>query len=93
MTNIEMDVARSTINKNKALVRSLETINWEQRRYEIAKDMLTTTTEMVCDVLRRGGKVEGGHGETIMQMAAERAVWYADALVEELNKKKTDEKE
>lgn len=92
MTNIEMDVARSTINKNRALARSLETINWEQRRYEIAKDMLPTTTEMVCDVLRRGGKVEGGHGETIMQMAAERAAWYADALIEEL-RRKPNEKE
>lgn len=92
MTNIEMDVARSIINKNKALVRSLETINWEQRRYEIAKDMLPTTTEMVCDVLRRGCKVEGSHGKTIMQMAAERAVWYADALIEEL-RRKPNEKE
>lgn len=93
MTNIEMDVARSTINKNKALVRSLETINWEQRRYEIAKDMLPTTTEMVCNTLRNGGSIEWGDGYNVMQVAAQQAVWYADALVEELNKKKTDEKE
>ena len=38
MTNIEMDVARSTIRMNKAVADRLQEIDWEQRRYEIAKD-------------------------------------------------------
>ena len=40
MTQIEMDVARSTIRKNKAVVKHYEEFDWEQRRYEIAKDAL-----------------------------------------------------
>ncbi len=38
MTNIERDVARSTIRMNKAVASHLEEIDWEQRRYEIAKE-------------------------------------------------------
>lgn len=46
MTQIEMDVARSTVRKNKAVAEYYENqnavhdcIDWEQRRYEIAKDV------------------------------------------------------
>lgn len=46
MTQIEMEVARSTVRKNKAVAAYYESqnaiyncIDWEQRRYEIAKDV------------------------------------------------------
>lgn len=39
MTNIEMDVARSTVRMNKAVADHLQEIDWEQRRYEIAKNL------------------------------------------------------
>ena len=46
MTQIEMDVARSAVRKNKAVSEYFESqneihncIDWEKRRYEIAKDI------------------------------------------------------
>lgn len=87
MTNIEMDVARSTINKNKALVRSLETINWEQRRYEIAKDMLPNAAIAV-----NAEQNEWMNGMTYQKASAILAIRYADALIEEL-RRKPNEKE
>ena len=63
-------------------------IDWEERRYEIAKAMMPQVTVLVLDVLNRGQKIEGASGKTVMQVVAERALWYADALVEAL---KTEE--
>lgn len=63
-------------------------IDWEERRYEIAKVMMPQVTVLIMDVLNRGQRVEGASGKTIMQVVAERALWYADALVEAL---KTEE--
>ena len=87
MTNIEMDVARSTINKNKALVRSLETINWEQRRYEIAKEFLPNAAIAV-----NAEQNEWMNGMTYPKASAILAIRYADALIEEL-RRKPNEKE
>ena len=87
MTNIEMDVARSTINKNKALVRSLETINWEQRRYEIAKELLPNAAIAV-----NAEQNEWMNGMTYPKASAILAIRYADALIEEL-RRKPNEKE
>lgn len=87
MTNIEMDVARSIINKNKALVRSLETINWEQRRYEIAKGFLPNAAIAV-----NAEQNEWMNGMTYPKASAILAIRYADALIEEL-RRKPNEKE
>ena len=57
-------------------------IDWEERRYEIAKAMMPQVTVLVMDVLNRGQRVEGASGKTIMQVVTERALWYADALIE-----------
>ena len=37
MTNIELDEKRSSIKVNNAITNRLTTIDWERRRYEIAK--------------------------------------------------------
>ena len=85
MTQIEMDVARSTIRKNKAVAEYYESqnaihncIDWEQRRYEIAKDTLqgilngfTATKEDIED-----------NSEPLTKCA----VYLADALIAELKK-------
>ena len=88
MTQIEMDVARSTVRKNKAVAEYYERLNanlnyidWEQRRYEIAKDTLqgilngfTMTKEDIED-----------NSEPLVKCA----VYLADALIAELKKAPT----
>lgn len=54
MTNIETDVARSTIRMNKAVADHLQEIDWEQRRYEIAKEVLPYCTKET-DLARKNG--------------------------------------
>lgn len=54
-------------------------INWEQRRYEIAKEMLCVLSER--SYRKDGVSVRYGIGE-----AANKAVIYANALIEELKK-------
>lgn len=88
MTQIEMQVANSTITANRAITRSLETTDWGQRRYETARDFLPYAAKTVSDVLLKGQKVEGAEGKTVMQVTAEVAVRYADALMDELKKTK-----
>ena len=87
-TQIEMDVARSTVRKNKAVAKYYERLNenlnyivWEQRRYEIAKDTLqgilngfTMTKEDIED-----------NSEPLVKCA----VYLADALIAELKKEPT----
>lgn len=60
----------------------MKEIDWEERRYEIAKAMLPTTsnfTELSCNGItqRRVSQVD----------AVKIAVRYADILIEELKKK------
>jgi hypothetical protein len=40
MTNIELQAANAQISMNREVVNHLTSIDWEQRRYEIAKDVL-----------------------------------------------------
>lgn len=53
-------------------------IDWEQRRYEIAKQMLPVLSEV---------KREDSAARIRPEDAALYAVWYADALIKELKKK------
>lgn len=80
MTNIEMDVARSTIRMNKAVASHLEEIDWEQRRYEIAKEMMPMCLQNATMVILNGGKLPYPFGKTI----ATDAIGFADALIKEL---------
>ena len=66
-----------TIGKHKYKNRTNMEINWEQRRYEIAKDILTAW----CS------NPDRGTGLGIPKNDSAAAVRYADALIEELKKK------
>ena len=55
-----------------------KTINWEQRRYEIAKEMLP--------VIYYDDKPQEGEDYLTLNQAANEAVRYADALITELKK-------
>lgn len=61
-----------------SVIESNFSIDWEQRRYEIAKDMIAAFMSNSCS------NVFGGSRET----QAKDAVEYADALIEELKKGK-----
>lgn len=74
MTNIEHDVARSTIRMNKAVADHLQEIDWEQRRYEIAKDAFIMLVRLNPDVTT--------------DACAFDAVNAADSLIEELKNHK-----
>lgn len=66
-------------------------IDWEQRRYEIAKEVLTYCARELVNALNSGGTREEWVGKTIQQIASESAVGYADALIEELKRKEEQE--
>lgn len=70
MTQIEMDVARSTIRANKEIADHLSNVDWEQRRYELAKAAITGIATSDCSE----------------SFVAKMAVNYADAVIEELKK-------
>ena len=86
MTRIEqmtMDAIQSMNRKT----RDQHDINWEQRRYEIAKEMMPYCARVLIDVLNSGGKNEEWVGKTANQVVAEASVSYADALIEQLKRK------
>ena len=56
----------------------IKTIDWEQRRYEIAKEMLP--------VIYYDDKPQEGEDYLTLNQAAHEAVRYADALITELKK-------
>lgn len=60
------------------MYKKLDEIDWEHRRYEIAKNMLPAI--YVDD------KTEEGEDYLTLQQAANEAVRYADALINELKK-------
>ena len=94
MNQIEMDVARSQIRANKAIA-SLAEVNWEQRRYEIAKEVLPALMNLYL-------QKEGNYFDDFIDDLAEDdkefdllnydekiaffAVQNADALIAELKK-------
>ena len=75
MTNLEQTFLESA-TKYFSEAQSKE-IDWEQRRYEIAKDILTAW----CT------NPDRGTGLGIPKNDSAAAVRYADALIEELKKK------
>lgn len=86
MTNIEMDVARSTIRMNNAVTDHLQEIDWEQRRYEIAKISIPKCLECATTVLMKGETLPFN---TLAETVAKNAIMYADALIEELKNPQT----
>ena len=63
------------------LVNEQMEIDWEQRRYEIAREMLSSSAISV-----NASQKEWMNGKTWQEASAILAVMYADALVEELKK-------
>ena len=74
--------ARLEHNLNNTYMEKCE-IDWEQRRYEIAKDML--------HAIYVDDKPEDGEDYLTLQEAAHEAVRYADALINELKKRQNNE--
>lgn len=81
MTNIEMDVARSTIRMNKAVASHLEEIDWEQRRYEIAKEMMPMCLQNATMAILNSVKLPY---PSLEETIAKDAIGFADALIKEL---------
>lgn len=76
---IMSDGTQREINSNDLqIIDYTPYIDWEQRRYEIAKDVLTAFMSNPCPEVVSGSE----------QMQAKDAVSYADALIEKLKKKK-----
>lgn len=73
LTRIEMDTMRAIENMNRKMKDQRE-IDWEQRRYEIARDMLAAFLSNSCSNVYAGTREE----------QAKDAVAYADALINEL---------
>lgn len=83
MTQIEMDVARSTVRKNKAVSEYFENqnavhdcIDWEQRRYEIAKELFPSIIQNI-DL------------EDTLGAAVDATIKLTDLLIYELKKEPT----
>ena len=94
MTQIEMDAARASLRIPRlmedlvaqvgAIAKKPTRIYWDQRRYEVAKEMLPFAAKFVTDALLRGDAIEGYDGKNAAQVVADCAVIYADALIERL---------
>lgn len=74
MTNIELEVAHSTRIKNKVIVDKLTKIDWEQRRFEIAKSVMSA-------------RISASSVFPDEDELASIACRYADALVKQLKAK------
>ena len=67
-------------------------IDWEQRRYEIAKDALAKLIETKTTEIRVVVRANGENKVVTYTNQPEAAVWYADALIcalKEKNEKST----
>lgn len=75
-TQVEIDAARSTVRACKSLVRHLDEVNWEQRRYEVAKDAFCTLINDITFPTSIENK----------EMWAREAIAYADCFIKVLKK-------
>jgi len=79
MTVIEKQYMDAVIAMNRRMQKN--EIDWEQRRYEIAKEMMPVAYQESRNILLRGGDV----GNNDIALAA---VEFADMLIAELQKVK-----
>ena len=88
MTVIEKQYMDSVININRMMRKAQDSgPDWEQRRYEIAKDTAAAMFRAITEgAIRKGGMLDPAYSRI-----AEVSVKMADALVEEL-KNETQEK-
>lgn len=78
LTKIEMQALDAVIGIHREMKKANEP-DWEQRRYEIAKEMMPVVYQESRNILLRGGVV--GYNDI-----AEAAVEFADMLIAELKK-------
>lgn len=79
ITKIEMQYMEAVIEMNRRQ-RNIE-IDWEQRRYEIAKEVMPVIYEQCVEVFKSGQSAK-------CDDVAKGAVKFADLLIEELKKGK-----
>ena len=65
-------------------------IDWEERRFEIAKTILPYCCQTSKEILLAGGALKDG-GSTFPQKVAYQAVMFADELINELKRHEKDE--
>lgn len=90
MTNIEIRTNEAVQSINRKM-RDQNKIDWEQRRYEIAKGMLPFCAQETVKAINDNPYSDKYAGKTIGQIAVEAAVRYADVLIEELKWKRHEE--
>lgn len=74
------------------IIETDDTIDWEQRRYEIARGMLPYAAETSRSILMSGhGLGDDAKGKTLAEVCASSAVSFADALIAELRKQSNPE--
>lgn len=81
-------IEQRTMDAVQAINRKMKdqtSVDWEQRRYEIAKDILPYCCQTSKDILLSGGALEND-GDTFPQKVANQAVMFADELIKELKK-------
>ncbi len=78
-----MNLPVSFYDNYEEIVETEDTIDWEQRRYEIAKVFLPNAAIAV-----NADAKDWMEGMSYPQASATLAIRYADALIEELKKKK-----
>ena len=82
MTVLETRTNTAIQSINKKL-RDQHIIDWQQRRYEIAKEMMPYCCETSKQILLSRGKLDA-EGSTFAEKAASQAVMFADALIKKL---------
>ena len=86
MTTIELETL--TLAKKAARKYLNDDVDWEQRRYEVAKTILPSVYTQVWKVLERGGNlIEVSMGKQCATIARE----LADALIKELRTHKNEQ--
>ncbi|MCE2616086.1 hypothetical protein [Phocaeicola oris] len=79
MTKIEMEAMNAVIGIRKEMEKGNE-VNWEQRRYEIAKECLPMVYKLASEI--------AVHELTSTQQVAQICICLADNLINELKTKK-----
>ncbi|MGM9687019.1 MAG: hypothetical protein ACI3YI_12490 [Bacteroidaceae bacterium] len=86
MTRIEQMTMDAIQSMNRKMIDQHD-IDWEQRRYEIAKEMMPYCLKSIIEALNSGHGNDEWVGKTIAQIVSESAVGFADALIERLKGK------
>lgn len=91
MTNIEIQTMNAVQSMNRKMRDQRET-DWEQRRYEIAREILPYCCETSKEMLLSGVKLEI-EGNTFAEKVATQAVMFADALVDKLKENVSEDEQ